>query len=133
MTNSNFLQSESWNTFQKADGKKTISREIAGEKTLGIIEHGQFANRLYFANLQMRREKLPRKTSWILFALSQPIRAFLVKFCVKTVFAKARDLFSHQPLLFQIFPGRKMTFAADFRKVREDMRKSATRLEFPIL
>ncbi len=48
MTNSNFLQSESWNTFQKADGKKTISREIAGEKTLGIIEHGQFANRLYF-------------------------------------------------------------------------------------
>ena len=48
MITPNFLQSESWNEFQNADGNKTIFREIAGVKTLGVIEHGQFANRLYF-------------------------------------------------------------------------------------
>ena len=48
MVTPNFLQSESWDEFQRANGEKTIFREIAGVKTLGIIEHGQFANRLYF-------------------------------------------------------------------------------------
>lgn len=48
MIKPNFLQSESWAKFQKANGNKTVFREIAGVETMGIIEHGQFANRLYF-------------------------------------------------------------------------------------
>lgn len=48
MTSTHFLQSESWEEFQKALGNKTVRIN----NKLGIFESGRGGNRLYFPYLE---------------------------------------------------------------------------------